>query len=357
MLFLARTMVKYNASDLHLKVGRPPLFRVNGDLIPAKMPKLKESEIQEIIFSVMSEGQIAEIASKKDVDFSFRLADIGRLRCHLSYQRGTLTSALRMIPTHVPSLDDLGVPTVLKELCSRQSGMILITGAAGNGKSHTLAGMIRHINETRQVHVLSIEDPIEFLHTDMKSSVTQREVGTDTPSFSEALIAGLRQDPDVLVIGEMRDANTIAAALTAAETGHLVISTLHTNGARGAIERILDVFKGQAENQIKVQLASTLIAVTSQQLILKADQSGLVPAFEVMINSPTIANCILKNEMDKLNGVIANSGGYYKMQTLNQDLERLLRMGAIKAEDALSSSPSSNDLNLILSGMRHGEGY
>jgi twitching motility protein PilT len=264
---------------------------------------------------------------------------------------------VRVIPLTVPSVDQLGIPQVMKELCQRPRGLVLVTGATGSGKSTTLAALVNYINETSAVHILCIEDPIEFLHRDLKAVVTQREVGADTHSLKDALYAGLRQDPDVIVIGELRDYEMIQAALSAAETGHLVLATLHTNDARGTIDRVLEVFPPEAKNQARIQLSASLIGVMSQQLLERADGSGRVPACEIMVKSPTIENYILKNELEKIPGAIANSNLYYKMQTMNQALERLVKAGKITAEQALKTSSSNSDLKLSLSGMVREEGY
>jgi twitching motility protein PilT len=239
----------------------------------------------------------------------------------------------------------------LKDLALRPRGLILITGATGSGKSTTLSAIVQHINETRPVHILTIEDPIEFIYRDMKSTITQREVGLDTHTFKDALYAGLRQDPDVIMVGELRDWDTIHIALTAAETGHLVISTLHTRDARSSIERIIDVCPPEAKNQVRMQLASALVGVVSQQLLPRADGTGRVPACEVMINSPVIENYIRKNEAQKIPEAMVNSNSYYKMQTFNQDLQRLVKRKMVSFEDAMKVSPNPDDLRLALNGM------
>lgn len=357
MRYLIRALIKYNASDLHLKVGRPPLFRINGKIIPAKMPELTQEAAEAIIFGVLSSKHIAEYERNHQVDVSFRIQEFGRFRCNVFQQRGSLSAAIRMIPFAIPHLDDLAVPTVLKELCQRPRGLVLITGATGAGKSTTMASMVQHINETQHVHVLALEDPIEFVHRDMKSTITQREVGTDLTSLRDGLFAGLRQDPDVIMIGELRDLDTIALALTAAETGHLVLSTLHTNDAKSTIDRILDVFPPEAKNQVRIQLASSLVAVVSQHLLLRADGTGRVPACEVMIKSPSIEAYILQNEIVKIPEAIAGSSSYYKMQALNQDLERMVTKGIVTLEEALKVSTSPEDLKLKLAGVHREEGY
>lgn len=349
--YLIRAMVKYNASDLHLKVDRPPIYRINGRLIPAKMPNLTNDLIRSTLLSILSKRQLRELEEKRQIDFSFETKGTGRIRCNVFYQRDTISAALRMIPMTLPNLHELGVPLVLKELCEKPRGLLLITGSSSAGKSTTLAALVHHLNETSPLHILMIEDPMEFSHQDIKSCITQREVGSDTGSMQDALEAGLRQDPDVIVIGEMRDLETIQAALTAAETGHLVISTLHTNDAKSTIDRILDVFPPHAQNQIRIQLASTLVGVVSQQLLMRANGSGLVPACEVMINSPTIEDCLRKNDRARIPDIIATSSSYYKMQSMNMALEKLVTDGIITEEEAIRSSNNPADLQLRLSGV------
>jgi twitching motility protein PilT len=355
--YLVRALIKYNASDLHLKVGRPPLYRINGKLIPAKMPDLGKSHVESIILGVLSDKQIVELEKNRQVDLSFRVQDYGRFRCNVFYQRGTLSAAIRMVPLSVPNIDDLGVPAVLKELAQRPRGLLLVTGATGSGKSTTLAAMMQYINETSHVHILAIEDPIEFLYRDNKASITQREVGTDIRSLEDGLYAGLRQDPDVIMIGELRDFHMIQAALTTAETGHLVISTLHTNDAKSTIDRIIDVFPPDAKNQVRIQLASTLVGVVSQRLLLRADGSGRVPACEVMVKSPAIEDYILRNELEKIPEAIENSSNYYKMQTMNKALHDMIIRGVITQEEALKTTNNPDELKLRLSGIAREAGY
>lgn len=355
MRYLLRALVKYNASDLHLKAGRPPLYRINGKLISAKMTELSAEQARKIIFDVLTERQISMLEEKRQIDLSFSLDDLGRFRCNVFYQRGTVSAAIRSIPVVAPNLDKLGLPPVLKELCLRHRGLLLITGATGMGKSTTMSAVIQYLNEIRHAHILVIEDPIEFVYRDVKSSITQREVGSDTPSFQAGLISGLRQDPDVIVIGEIRDRDTIQAALTAAETGHLVLSTLHTNDARSTIDRILDVFPSDQQDQVRVQLASSLIGVISQRLLLRADGKGRIPACEVMVKSPTIEQCIIQNDRERIPDIIGNSSSYYKMQTMNMALERMVNERIITLEEATRNSPNPADLSLRFSGVIRGD--
>ena len=357
MRYLIKALMKYSASDLHLKVGRPPLYRINGKILPMKIHDLNVEVLEQIIFGVLTDKQKITLAEERQIDFSFRIQRVGRFRCNVYYQRGTISAAVRMIPLTVPKLDDLNVPEVLKELCDRKRGLLLLTGPTGAGKSTTLAAMIQYMNEHQPVHILTIEDPIEFVFRDARATVSQREIGSDVANFTEALRGGLRQDPDVIMIGELRDCETIQAALTAAETGHLVVGTLHTNDAKSTIDRILDVFPHAAQNQVRYQLASTLIGVISQQLLPTSDLQSRIPACEVMIKSPLIENYIAKNEIDKIPEAIANSNHFYKMQSANQALEKLVRSGKITLETALRASSQPEDLKLRLSGMVREEGY
>lgn len=346
--YLIRALVKYNASDLHLKVGRPPIYRINGKLVPAKMAELNQPNVDSIIFSILTEKQKNELSERKQIDFSFRLEEYGRFRCNVFYQRGCVSAAIRMIPLTLPRLDDLRIPSIVKELCHRQRGLILVTGSTGSGKSTTLAAIIQHINETSHVHILTIEDPIEYVFRDMKASISQREVGSDTHSLQDGIHAGLRQDPDIIVIGELRDAQMIQAALQAAETGHLVLATVHTNDAKSTIDRILDMFPSEGLNQARVQIASTLVGVISQQLVARIDGTGRIPACEIMIKSPTIENYILKGDFDRILEAIEASGEFYKMQSMNQALEKLVTASVISAEEAIKSSGHPDDLRFRL---------
>jgi twitching motility protein PilT len=349
--YLVEALIKFSASDLHVKVGRPPIFRINGKLVPAKMDALSTEDVEGLLMGLLSSRQKKELDQKLQVDLSVRIGSLGRFRCNIYHQRNTLSAAIRMIPFQIPRLEDLGVPPVLKELIHRQNGILLITGGTGSGKSTTLAAAVQHLNETQPIHILTIEDPIEFVYRDMRASVTQRELGTDALSLHEALYAGLRQDPDVVVVGEMRDYETMRVALTAAETGHLVLSTLHTSDARGTIERILDMVPAAAQNQIRIQLANSLIGVFSQQLVMRADKKGRVLAAEVLVNSPAMENLIHKNEVEQIRELIANSNHYYQMQTMNQALLKLCESGVVSQSEASKCSPEPDELNQMLSGI------
>ncbi len=355
--YLVRALLKYNASDLHLKIDRPPLYRINGKLIPAKMEEMSHGQIEKLIFGALTEKQAADLERNRQVDISFSVQELGRFRCNVFYQRGGLSAVIRMIPFTAPNIDELGIPGVAKELLLRKRGLLLVTGSTGSGKSTTLASMIQHLNENHHLHILTMEDPIEFTYRDLKCSITQREVGSDIKNLRDGLYAGLRQDPDVIMIGELRDFEMIQAALTAAETGHLVISTLHTNDAKSTIDRIIDVFPAEGKNQVRIQLASTLIGVLSQKLVMRADGTGRVAATEVMIKSPAIEQYILKNELAAIPDAIASSNNYYKMQTMNRALLKLVRSGTVSADEALRASNHPEDLKLALGGVSRQEGY
>lgn len=357
MKYLLQALLKHGASDLHIKANRPPLYRINGKLVPAKMPDLDAGSCKELLYGALSEKLIRSFEANQQVDCSFLLEGMGRFRVNVFLQRGTVSGVIRMIPLSVPSLDALGLPSVLKELALKKRGLILVTGATGTGKSTTMAAMLNHINEHRHSHMVTIEDPIEFVHRDIKSSVSQREVGSDVPTMHDGLMAALRQDPNVIAIGEMRQFETIQTALTAAETGHLVISTLHTNDAKSSIDRIVDVFPEGSKNQVRIQLSACLLAIVSQKLVMRADGEGRVPVCEIMIKSPTIENLILKNEIEKINEAIATSTTYYKMQTFNQALERLVMSGAVTNEEAIHASNAPEDLKLRLAGFKKEETF
>lgn len=355
--YLIKALIKYNASDMHLRVGRPPLYRISGKMIPAKMEEMTQRDLEFLLDEILNQKLKAELETRKQVDFSFSIKDYGRFRCNIFYQKATLAAAIRMIPFAVPDINGLGLPDVVKELCMRQKGLILVTGATGMGKSTSLAAMIQYMNENRYSHILDIENPIEFTFQDVRSTITQREVGTDVLSVQDALVSCLRQDPDIIVIGELREKEMIQAAITAAETGHLVLATLHTNDAKSTIDRILDVFPAEQQNQVRLQLASSLLAVISQRLLSRVDQQGRILACEVMIKSPLIESYLLKNERHRIPDAIENSSDYYKMQSLNQHLERLIRLGRVSMEEAKKVSSNPEELEMVLAGISRKEGY
>ena len=345
---LLRFMVRQEASDLHLKPMRPPLIRLNGKLLPLKSEPLKPDVIPRMLEAIVPERLKAVLDTQLAVDFGYSLPGVSRFRASVFQQRGTRSAVFRRVPFDFPSLDDWGLPPVLAEFAKLPQGLVLITGPTGSGKSSTLAALMRLVSATRLVHTVTIEDPIEFLLTDQLGAVTQREIGTDTPTFEIALRNALRQDPDVIMVGEMRDAHTMATVLTAAETGHLVFSTLHTNSAAQTIDRIIDSFPEGNHRQIRQQLSQVLQAVVSMRLVEKIDGKGLAAAVEVLIRTPRIAKLILEGNLDALDEEIENSVAYHKMQSTNQSLAALVFNRQISVETALGVSANPGDLDLIL---------
>jgi twitching motility protein PilT len=348
---LLKGLVKHKASDLHVKVGRPPMYRINGKLLPAKLPPISGEEVKRLAYSTMSQKQIKDFEENMQIDFGYLVPGLARFRANVFLQKGTIAFVIRVVPLEVPLLTSLGLPEVLQELALKPRGLLLVTGATGSGKSTTLAAVIEHINRSSRSHVVTIEDPIEYIFEDKMSTVSQREVGVDAVSMQQALRGALRQDPDVIMVGEMRDFNTMQTAITAAETGHLVVSTLHTNTAAQSIDRMIDSFPADAKNQLRLQLASSLIGVVSQRLVRKADGPGRLVACEVLTKSPTVEKLIMENRINDLEAVMESSNLYYKMQSMNQALERLVREGLITHEEAILNSDKKEDLELKLSGM------
>ncbi|MBI4709539.1 MAG: type IV pilus twitching motility protein PilT [Nitrospirae bacterium] len=342
-----KALVERGGSDLHLKVGRPPLMRIKGELMPAEYPPVGRDEIKEFLLPMLSDSQIKKFEAERELDFSYFVEGLARFRGNMFYQMGSMGAVFRAIPMEIKTLDQLALPEVFKELVFRNQGIILVTGPTGSGKSTTLAAMIDHLNENRPLHIITIEDPLEFVHKDKKCTINQREIGFDTLSFSAALKRALRQDPDVILVGEMRDAETITIAMTAAETGHLVFSTLHTNDAKQSIDRIIDTFSPEQQHQVRMQLAMTLCATVSQRLIKSADGKGRVAVIEVMINTPSIRKMIEEGKTGAIDKMINDSASLYKMQTMNQHLLQLAKNRVITKEDALSVSNNPNDLRIM----------
>jgi twitching motility protein PilT len=296
---------------------------------------------------MLTEVQAKKLENEREIDFSYLVEGLARFRGNIFHQMGFLGAVFRVIPVEIVTIDQLNLPQVLKELVFRNQGIILVTGPTGSGKSTTLAAMIDYLNENRSDHIITIEDPLEFVHRDKKCVINQREVGLDTRSFAEALKRALRQDPDVILVGEMRDPETISIAMTAAETGHLVFSTLHTNDAKQSMDRIIDTFPPEQQHQVRMQLAMTLCAIISQRLIKKSDGSGRVAVIEVMINTPTIRKMIEEGKIGAIDKAIHDSASLYKMQTMNQHLFRLVKEGTITQEAALGISNNPNDLRIM----------
>jgi twitching motility protein PilT len=348
---LLKEMTDRGASDLHLKPTRPPLIRVTGRLIPLETESLKPEDIQGILDGILKPHQRRKLEERQSVDFGYGVHGLARFRANVYFQRGTLACAFRRIPYQIRDLEDLNLPSVLLDFCDMPMGMVLVTGPTGSGKSTSLAALIKYITARRPVHVVTIEDPMEFLFTDGVASISQREVGTDTPTFAEALRNVMRQDPDVIMVGEMRDPETIQTVITAAETGHLVFSTLHTNSATQTVDRILDAFPPEQQNQVRAQIAQVLKGVVSMKLVERADGDGLTAALEIMKVSPRIAQLIEKGETSLLLEEVESSVGYYRMQTMNQSLLALLAHGTISYREAMEQSTDPEDLSLKLRKM------
>lgn len=337
------------ASDVHLKVGRPPMMRQNGDLVPVVGNRNMELEdIQKYIFALLTPAQKARLESDREMDFSFQIRGMARFRGNAFYQKGFLGAAFRLIPAIVPTIEQLGLTEVLKELVMKNQGLFLVTGPTGSGKSTTLAALIDYVNATQPVHIITLEDPIEFAYEDKVAIINQREVGSDTMTFAQGLRRALRQDPDIILIGELRDAETIVTAMNAAETGHLVLGTLHTNDAKQAIDRIVDTFPPDAQHQVRMQLAKCLVGVVAQRLVKRADAQGQVAIQEVMINTPTIQKLIEDNRVSAIGKAIEDSQSFYKMQSFNQALLTLIRNRMVAVDEALAYSNNPNDLRIQL---------
>ncbi len=351
---LLTTVVELGGSDLHLKVGNFPIARVKGRLMPlTQFKRLVQEDTIAMAYSIMStDRQKQKFKDNLDIDLAYSVPALGRFRCNIFNQRGTVGMVLRVIPRKIFSIADLMLPRVLEKICEEQRGLVLVTGTTGSGKSTTLAAMIDLINATRIEHILTIEDPIEYLHRDNLSIVNQREVEADCKSFASALRAALRQDPDVILVGEMRDYETIETAMHAAETGHLVFSTLHTLDATETINRVISVFPPHHQKQIRLQLASVLKAVISQRLVPRADGQGRVPAIEVLVATETVRSCVEDKEKTKtLRDVIAAGTSQYGMQTFDQSLFFLLREGLITVEEALKRATNVGEFKLKLEGI------
>ena len=341
-------VVQNNASDLHIKVGVPPMVRLHGELVPVGQAALTSDDAKALVFSAMSKSQRKQLLCGREVDFAYA-CDGARYRVNAFMERGNVSAAFRMLRSDIATLDSLGLPEVLKKLAMSNNGIILVTGPAGSGKSTTLAAMLDYINENRKCHVVTIEDPIEFFHKDKMSIITQREVGLDTSSFVEALRMSLRQDPNVIMVGEMRDAETMMTAVTAAETGHLVLSTLHTPNAVQAVDRIIDTFSGDIQRQFRLLLSSSLRGVISQKLLLRADGAGRVAAAEIMVNTPTISSLILEGKTNEIYPFI-QQGSNDGMQTFTQSMLQLYNDGLITKEEGFSHADQPTEFRMGMEG-------
>ena len=320
--------IKEGASDLHLSSGLSPILRIDGDLVRTDLPAMSSDHVDKLIYEVLNDRQIATIEEGAEVDFSFEIPHVARFRANVFNQNRGRAAAFRSISADVATLDELDLGEVFEELCLKPRGLVLITGPTGSGKSKTQAAMVDHINKNRAFHILTIEDPIEFIHQDNKSIISQREIGRDTKNFSAALRAALREDPDVILVGEMRDLETIGLALTAAETGHLVFGTLHTNGAPSTISRIIDAFPSEQQSQVRTQLSDALAMVVTQNLFRKKDDSGRVGAFEVLVSTPGVRNLIRENKVHQLYSTMQTSQ-QDGMITLEKSIEDLIIKGLI----------------------------
>jgi len=354
---LLRTATSQGASDIHLEVGAFPMMRIGGELHPiGEAPRMKPEDTLDMAFSMMTSRQKQRFKDASEVDIGYGLNGVGRFRANIFQQRGTVSVVLRVIPDGTKSTSELGLPPVIDRIAGERRGLILVTGSTGSGKSTTLAAMIDRINATRSGHIVTIEDPIEFLHRDKQSFVTQREVDVDTRSFAEALRGALRQDPDVILVGEMRDPETIETALTAAETGHLVLSTLHTLDATETITRIVSSFPAHQQKSVRLQLAGILKGVISMRLVRAAKGAGRVPAIEVLVSTGLIRDYIVNEEKTYLiREAIAAGTSQYGMQTFDQSLFHLLQSGLISIEEALHNASNPDEFKMRSSGILSSE--
>ena len=340
---LLKSVLAYGSSDLHLVIGSEPQIRIDKELRPLNLPSLTSRDIEEMAYALIEDKQKKEFEEHNELDFSFELKDIGRFRANYYRTIHGVACAFRMIPIEIPTLDEYGNPPIFKDLIKKEKGLILVTGPTGSGKSTTLASMLHEINLTERRHIITVEDPVEFVHENNKSLFSQRDVGSNTASFATALKYALRQDPDIILIGEMRDAETIGAALTAAETGHLVFGTLHTNSAPGTINRIIDVFDGQEQAQVRAQLATSLVSVISQTLIPKIG-GGKIATQEILITNPAIQNQIREDKVHQIYSQMQLNQQETHMTTQTQQLINLVKKNQITKENALKNSNRPEEL-------------
>jgi twitching motility protein PilT len=344
---LLRMTVEKRGSDLHLAAGVPPVIRVDGALLATNFEPMTDFEVQRMIYAILTDEQIRIFETDLELDCSYQLKGVSRFRVNIYRDRGAVAGAFRVIPSKIPTIRELGLPLVLEELSRRPRGLVLVTGPTGSGKSTTLAAILGQINNERSTHIITIEDPIEYLHMHRKSLINQRELGMDTRSFAQALKHSLRQDPDVILVGEMRDLETMALAITAAETGHLVFSTVHTNNAAQSVDRIVDVFPPGQQEQIRIQLSNNLEAIVSQQLCPRAGTPGRVAALEIMIASPAIRNLIREAKAHQITSIIQTSA-HLGMQTMDQCLRDYYHRGLITYEEAMARAMNPDELKKML---------
>jgi len=347
--YLLKTIIEKDASDLHLAAGSPPRIRLYGSLIPMKLPPLNAVQIKQMTYSILTDFQKHKFEEENELDFSFGVKGLSRFRANLFVQRGAVGAVFRTIPFGIKSFQELGLPRSCEELIRKPRGLVLVTGPTGSGKSTTLASMIDMINSEREGHIMTIEDPIEYLHNSKKSLVNQREVGADTHNFKKALKYVLRQDPDVVLLGEMRGLETIETALTVAETGHLCLATLHTNSCVQTINRIIDVFPANQQPQVRAQLSFVLEGVISQLLLPRSDGTGRVLALELMLPNPAIRNLIREDKVHQVYSQMQVGQAKFGMQTMNQSLLALANRRAISMDEAIGRSPEADELRQIMS--------
>ena len=346
---LLEVVVRQDASDLHLCNELPPILRIDGELKQMRYEKLEPSTSQRMIYDILTDEQIQRFETELELDCSYSLRNVARFRVNVFRDRGTVAAAMRLIPRKIPTIRDLGLPLIFEKLAKRPRGLFLVTGPTGSGKSTTLAALIDDINGSRAEHIITIEDPIEYLHDHKKSIINQRELGQDTHAFNNALRSALREEPDVLLVGEMRDLATIQLAITCAETGHLVMATLHTNSAAESVDRMIDVFPADEQEQIRVQLSNNLVAIASQQLLPRAGQPGRIAAIEVMVATAAIRNLVRENKAHQITSIIQTSGAE-GMQTMDQALRDLYQQSLITYEVGMHRSQNPKEFEKLCAG-------
>ncbi|MFA9555953.1 type IV pilus twitching motility protein PilT [Evansella sp. AB-rgal1] len=333
VITLLSDAIHLEASDIHLTIGKPPVLRIHGELVTLDQPTLTPNDINEMVDEVLPASLKEQLEENREIDFSYGIPGVSRFRLNAYYQRSHLSMAIRVIQMVIPTLDDLQMPSILRTISEKKQGLVLVTGPTGSGKSTTLAAMIKHMNDSVKRHIITLEDPIEYLHKHRNCIIDQREIGSDTKSFGTGLRSALRQDPDVILVGEMRDLDTIATAITAAETGHLVLGTLHTSSAAATIDRIIDVFQPSQQAQIRIQLASVLTAVISQRLLTTVDRQGRKAATEILINNYAVSNLIRNEKIHQIENVLQTSKAE-GMHTLEMSVRQLLQAKAIDYDEA-----------------------